>query len=109
MPSRHRSRERALQVLYLWDMRRGSAEESLDAFYGSFRLLESNPSDLTIRQEVLARTEELANAFNRMSIDIESVRCNTDKLLRASAAEINVRIEDLVELNEEIVVAKVQG
>jgi N utilization substance protein B len=35
MPSRHRSRERALQVLYLWDMRRESVEDSLETFYGS--------------------------------------------------------------------------
>jgi len=38
MPSRHRSRERALQILYLWDMRRESVEDSLDAFYGSLAI-----------------------------------------------------------------------
>ena len=35
MPSRHRSRQRALQTLYLWDMRRQPAEDALAAFYGS--------------------------------------------------------------------------
>lgn len=35
MPSRRRSRERALQVLYQWDMRHNSVEESLRAFYES--------------------------------------------------------------------------
>lgn len=33
MPARHRSRQRALQVLYQWDMRRQPVEESIDAFY----------------------------------------------------------------------------
>jgi N utilization substance protein B len=35
MPSRHRSRERALQILYLWDMRKQPVEEAIEAFYGS--------------------------------------------------------------------------
>jgi flagellar hook-associated protein 1 FlgK len=82
---------------------------ALDAFYGSFRLLESNPNDLTIRQEVLARTDELAGVFNRLTAEIESVRVNTDNLLRISADEINVRTEELALLNEDVVLAKIQG
>jgi flagellar hook-associated protein 1 len=82
---------------------------ALDEFYGAFRLLESNPSDLTVRQEVIARTEELAQAFNRVSSELETVRQNTDNLLRASAAEINVRTEELVQLNSDIVMAEMQN
>jgi flagellar hook-associated protein 1 FlgK len=82
---------------------------ALDAFYGAFRLLESNPSDLTVRQEVIARTEELAQAFNRISTELETVRENTDNLLRASAAEINVRSEEIAQLNSDIVMAKMQN
>jgi transcription antitermination protein NusB len=33
MPARHRSRQRALQVLYQWDMRREPVEQAIDAFY----------------------------------------------------------------------------
>jgi N utilization substance protein B len=35
MPSRHRSREQALQILYLWDMRRQPLEEIVESVYGS--------------------------------------------------------------------------
>ena len=35
MPARHRSRMRALQVLYQWDLRRQPVEESIDSFYRS--------------------------------------------------------------------------
>ena len=35
MPSRRRSREHALQILYQWDMRKQPVEESIDAFYGT--------------------------------------------------------------------------
>ena len=33
MPARHRSRQRALQVLYLWDQRKQAVDEALSSFY----------------------------------------------------------------------------
>ena len=33
MPSRRRSRQRALQILFLWDNRRQPADEAMDAYY----------------------------------------------------------------------------
>lgn len=33
MPSRHSSRQRALQILYQWDMRRQPVDEAIRAFY----------------------------------------------------------------------------
>ena len=35
MSSRHKAREQALQVLFQWDARKHSAQESIEAFYGS--------------------------------------------------------------------------
>jgi transcription antitermination protein NusB len=35
MPARHRSRTRAVQVLYQWDVRKQSIDECIDAFYRS--------------------------------------------------------------------------
>ncbi len=35
MYSRHKAREHALQVLFQWDVRKHSAQESIEAFYGS--------------------------------------------------------------------------
>jgi N utilization substance protein B len=33
MPSRHRSRERALQILFLWDVSKLNPDEAISAFY----------------------------------------------------------------------------
>ncbi len=33
MPARHRSRQRALQVLFLWDQRKQPIEEAISSFY----------------------------------------------------------------------------
>ncbi len=35
MPSRRRSRERALQVLFQWDLRKLPIDEAIENFYGS--------------------------------------------------------------------------
>ncbi len=82
---------------------------AMDNFFGAIRVLQSTPTDATARQEVLARGEELANTFNRISRDIEAVRENTDNLLRSSAGEINVRTEEIAKLNEEISIGQIQG
>ncbi|MCP4606263.1 MAG: flagellar hook-associated protein FlgK [Proteobacteria bacterium] len=82
---------------------------ALDNFFGSIRVLQSTPTDATARQEVLARGEELANTFNRISSAIESVRENTDNLLRASAAEINIRTDEIARINDEISIGMIQG
>ena len=42
MPSRRRSREHAVQILYQWDMRKQPIEESIDAFYSGL-YSEENP------------------------------------------------------------------
>jgi N utilization substance protein B len=41
MPSRRRSRQRALQLLFLWDMRRQPLEEAREAYYGTLYSEES--------------------------------------------------------------------
>jgi N utilization substance protein B len=43
MPSRRRSRQRALQALYLWDLRRVPVAEALEACYGSLWSEEGAP------------------------------------------------------------------
>jgi|SRR5258708_3364054 N utilization substance protein B len=45
MPSRHRSRQRALQVLYQWDIRKQPVRDALDSFYDSLYTSEDETSD----------------------------------------------------------------
>ncbi len=45
MPSRHRSRQRALQILYQVELSKQTVGESLDAFYGSLHTAENEASD----------------------------------------------------------------
>ena len=43
MPARHRSRQRALQVLFLWDLRKQPMEEALASFYDTLGSEEDEP------------------------------------------------------------------
>jgi transcription antitermination protein NusB len=44
MPARHRSRQRALQVLFSWDRRGGGIEDAMDAFYTTLDSEEEDPA-----------------------------------------------------------------
>ncbi len=43
MPARHRSRQRALQVMFLWDVRRQPIEEAVNSFYQTLSSEEDDP------------------------------------------------------------------
>jgi transcription antitermination protein NusB len=43
MPARHRSRQRALQVLFLWDQRKQDIGEAISSFYETLGSDEENP------------------------------------------------------------------
>jgi transcription antitermination protein NusB len=43
MPARHRSRQRALQVLFLWDIRKQPIEDAISSFYNSLSSEEDHP------------------------------------------------------------------
>ena len=43
MPARHRSRQRALQVLYLWDLRKQTVEDALSSFYNTLASEDDQP------------------------------------------------------------------
>jgi len=45
MPARHRSRQRALQVLFLWDQRKQAINEAIQAFYDTLSSDDPVPSD----------------------------------------------------------------
>jgi N utilization substance protein B len=44
MPARHRSRQRALQVLFLWDQRRQPIDDAIAAYYASLDSEEDDPT-----------------------------------------------------------------
>jgi len=43
MPARHKSRQRALQVLFLWDQRQGSIDDAIGEFYTTLHSDDDDP------------------------------------------------------------------
>jgi N utilization substance protein B len=60
MPSRRRSRQRALQILFLWDTRRQTVDEAIDAYYDSLYWEERPERDEFVRSLVAGTIAHLA-------------------------------------------------
>jgi N utilization substance protein B len=77
MAARHRSRQRALQVLYQWDMTKRPMEETIHAFYDTLRAegAPGEPAEESDEDAPLNRRdefmEELAKGASEMAPDID--------------------------------------
>ncbi len=67
MPARHRSRQHALQVLYLWDVRKQPIDEAIASFYETLSSEEDNPQ----RAEHDAFMETLVHGASQQAEDID--------------------------------------
>jgi N utilization substance protein B len=88
MPSRRRSREKALQILYLRDIRGQSVEEATADYYGSLASEEATPSE---ERDLFA--EELVSgvALKKDHIDRLIEECSTNwRLDRMAVVDRNL-------------------
>jgi N utilization substance protein B len=67
MPSRHRARERALQILFQWDARKGAIEDAIASFYDTLYSEQS-----ATRPEQDDFVEKLAKGVAASVTDIDS-------------------------------------
>jgi len=76
MAARHRSRQRALQVLYQWDMTKRPVAEAIRAFYDTLRA--DQAAEEKVEEETDAEAgrdefmEELASGASAMAPDIDN-------------------------------------
>lgn len=87
MSARHRSREKAVQILYLFDMRDEPVEAALEAFYGSLTAEEGAPAGRD------AFTDELVTGVAREIAAIDQqIECGSEnwKLARMAAVDRNI-------------------
>ena len=74
MPSRRKSRQRALQILFLWDARRQPLEEAIDAYYDSLFAEERPQRDAFASALVHGAVEHLAEIDEQISRHAEHWR-----------------------------------
>src|ERR1700730_722239 len=97
MPARHRSRQRALQVLYQWDMTKGLVEDAISSFYNTLNS-EDGEQD-TGRDEFM---EELAKGTSQMTPDIDhqiTAKSEHWKLERMPIVDRNILRMAIYEMN----------
>jgi transcription antitermination protein NusB len=88
MAARHRSRQRALQVLYQWDLTKAPVDDAISSFYNT---LFSEESDENPEPDLFM--EELARGASSMSADIDrriSTKSENWKLERMPAVDRNI-------------------
>jgi transcription antitermination protein NusB len=77
MPSRHKAREQAMQVLFIWDARKQSAQQSIEDFYGSLSSEEGQIStnrDQFLEQLVRGTVDQIADIDERITRHAEHWR-----------------------------------
>jgi N utilization substance protein B len=74
MPSRRRSRQRALQILFLWDVRRQPVDDALNAYYDTLFSEEQPGRDPFVSELVNGAIQHLKEVDERISRHAEHWR-----------------------------------
>jgi transcription antitermination protein NusB len=74
MPSRRRSRQRALQILFLWDARKQSVDDALNAYYDALYSEERLERDEFVNKLVRGTVEHVADVDQRIAKHAEHWR-----------------------------------
>jgi len=85
MPSRRRSRQRALQILFLWDARRQPVNEAVDAYYDTLYSEEQPEREPFVSELVRGTVEQLAAVDEQIAKHAEHWR-----LARMPAVDRNI-------------------
>ena len=74
MPARTRSRQRALQILFLWDQRRQPVNEAIDAYYETLYSEEQPERDPFVAELVRGTVAHLAEVDKQITLHAEHWR-----------------------------------
>jgi flagellar hook-associated protein 1 FlgK len=84
----------------------GTVGEALDAFDSALSDLTVTPNSAAVRQSVLSRAEDLAQAFHRSSDALATARSDANGRIVDEVSNINARLDEIGTLNAQIVQAK---
>jgi len=99
MPARHRSRQRALQVLFLWDLRKQDIDDAISEFYETLSSDEDQPKRVAPDEFM----EKLVRGASRKAPEIDkriSEKSEHWRLERMPAVDRNILRLAVYEMNE---------
>ncbi|MBZ5495455.1 MAG: flagellar hook-associated protein FlgK [Acidobacteriia bacterium] len=95
------------QIEALFNESSGSGLQStITGFFNSFSSLANAPEDATLRQQVLARGEQLGSRFRDLYAQVQAVQSQQDQAISATVAEINSVSANIARLNVEVEAAR---
>jgi flagellar hook-associated protein 1 FlgK len=80
----------------------GDIGTAITNFFDSVNQLSTNPSDLSLRQDVLTAAGNLATAFNTTSNNLTAQTANIDQNVVQSVGQINTLTQQIAQLNGQI-------
>ncbi len=87
----------------------GSLSEEFDKFFDSWRQLTTNPGGEVERQQVLQRGELISNTFVNLYNETQGVRKNINASITSKVDGINLRLDEVAQLNERISAIETAG
>lgn len=102
LPAEAREQAKAEQ-LAATEVSLGAAGASIDArltaFFDAYESLAENPTSASARQSAVMQSQQLATAFNDMSVRLEQSRRAADSQIRGGVEQINALVQELATVN----------
>ncbi len=74
----------------------------LDEFWNGWQMLSNDPSNTSLRAQLLDQSQALVNGFNRRADQMHKIRSDQDLMVKTRVGEINSAGNRIAELNKEI-------
>ena len=76
--------------------------QAMSEFWNAWQDLSDNPSGKPQRVVLVAKTEALTSAFNKMALDLKRIQQDTDRSIKGTINEINMIAKEIADLNRVI-------
>lgn len=83
--------------------------ELMDGFFGSISDLSTNPEDVVFRTGVTQAATALTSQFHQLADELSQLKSEASERIDYFTSEVNIRAEQIVELNKEITKVEATG
>jgi flagellar hook-associated protein 1 FlgK len=97
------------QVNNLFSSTTGSLGAQVNQFFSAVQTLTQQPSNLAVRQTVLASAQQMASAFNDTYSQLQVMRQSANQQIGQAIATVNTTSAQIAKLNDQIALATASG
>ena len=87
----------------------GSIHDHLQLFFSGLQDLSARPDDSSVRSVLVERTRQLADSFNALGSEFDSVRSELDFQIEATIEEVNAIADEISQVQKQIPIAERDG